>query len=760
MRTIIKPSWLITLLFCTIFNTATIAQSVDRHSTRDLEARSQIRKFGIDKILFIKRFTYTANHYYTEFQNSKWLPGGNICLLNLTTGKVTDILPNEMERGVFGRFDLSYDAKKIIFDWKASEEEGYRIYEVNINGTNLRQLTFPVENEKELQAKYRIRAYSIKRYSRGTDDMHPCYLPDGDIVFTSSRCLYSTLCANSDGLTTTSLYKMDANGKNIRKLTNNSVSEHAPIVLSDGRIMYTRWDYVNKGTAAAKCLWSMRPDGSGSAEVYGGNNALPPTLIWGREIPNTSNKFVAVGTPHYPNAAIGTVVKIDTSKNIRTREPLSFITDTVDIRSEGGFHFKDANGKWRRDGSGRSGCLYRDPYPLSENLFMVSRKEKGAAWTDPKGYSLVLLNDKGEAQSLYSDPNISCWQPYPLKQRKRPTTPQSAIDIDLKKRNLAACIVTDVYSGMENVKRGDVKYIRILEHLPRPWSARRWWRGDSIGLAHVAIAKYKHLGLKVQHGIVPVEEDGSAYFLVPANKNIFMQALDENYMALQSERTFVNYIPGEVRSCIGCHESTNSAPAQRLARPMALSKPPVVPVAQLGEESGRRLLDYRVHVQPVLDRRCISCHGDTNPKAGLNLTGRMTKQFSTSYEQLLDYKRNLVGKTINESSPNVGNVHYLPTYSIGSHSSILVSMLSKGKVKLQDPKQQQRADTLAKVHVKITLSSRELLKISNWVDTNCQFYGSWWGRRNIIHKNHPNFRPFSTFEEAVSLTPPIAEEKR
>jgi hypothetical protein len=423
---------------------------------------------------------------------------------------------------VFERFDVSFDAKKIVFAWKRAWQEGYRIYEVNVDGTGLRQLTFPQADEKRLVELYRARPH----YHHGTDDMHPCYLPDGGICFISTRCQYGILCDAPDDFTTTILYRMDADGKNMRKLSNSSVSEASPVMLPDGRILYTRWEYFDKGAVSLKCLWAMRPDGSASSEIYGADISLPPTMIYGRPIPNAPNKYVVLGTPHCPQNGIGTVIRLDMTQNIRTREPMTYMTPYADIQAEGGFSFRKGDGPWRRDGRG-GGPLFKDPYPLSEKYFLVSHKPEGTPWNDPKGYGLYLLNETGRVQLIYRDPEISCWQPLPLKPRKRPPVLSSSFDAELAAKNQAVCVIADVYRGLEGVERGAIKYIRVLEQIPRPWATRRRWGGDGYDQQHSVITKDTHLGLKVQHGIVPVEDDGSAHFIVPAMANISLHVLDE-----------------------------------------------------------------------------------------------------------------------------------------------------------------------------------------------------------------------------------------
>jgi len=749
-------------------------QPIEEPSAEEIAATRDAvgRLAGTDEIIFIKRLTYTANHYYTEFINARWSPGGNICVLSLKDGTVRELLP-ELTGGVFCRFDLSFDGKRVVFDYKKAPLEGYRIYEANIDGTGLRQLTFSPENEADLVKSYQVHGL----YHHGTDDMHPCYLPDGGIAFISTRCQYGVLCDSPDNFTCTVLYRMDADGGNMHKLSSGALSEAAPVAMTDGRILYTRWEYVDKGAVSVKCLWAMNPDGSGSAEVYGNTLSLPPTLIYARDIPGSPGKYVTCGVPHYPQNGVGTIIRLDMNKPIRTREPMTYMTPCTDIRAEGGFDFRDGEGNWRRDRSGR-GPLYRDPFPLSEDRFLVAHKPEGPEWSDATSYDLYLLDDKGDVRCFLRDKTISCWQPMPLASRRRPPIAAGHTDPELAARNQAVCVVTNVYHGLTDVEPGEVRHIRVLEQIPRFWSARRRWGGDGYDQQHVCITKDTHLGLKVQHGVVPVEPDGSAHFIVPAGRNIVLQALDENYMAVQTERTFVNYAPGEQRSCIGCHETPQSALGflQR-ARPTALERPPSLPGPQPGETVGARPLHYPSDVQPVLDAHCIKCHSGDKPPRGLDLTGTPTDLFSRSYESLIPERRrgkgrrgpDLVGPVIGENHPKTGlsryypggdSVAYMPAKTLGSHASVLVAMLSKGKVRLRSPEQTAYAAPLVKQHQNIDLKPEELLKITNWVDTNGQYYGSYWGRRHIRYQDHPNFRPVPTFPQAVSPIPPLPEDKR
>ena len=715
------------------------------------------------KLLFVKRFKFQSNHYYTDYINGCRKFGGNLCVLDMKSGDVVDLCP-EMKEGIFGRFDLHFDARKIVFAWKKQLGEGFRLYEIGIDPATgkrsgkIRQVTFPADNEEQLHKLYKL------GYHHGTDDMDPCYLPDGGVLFISSRCQYGILCNGGDVLTTTLLYRVDADGKNMQKLTNSAVSEATPSILNDGRIMYTRWEYVDKGAVANKCLWAVRPDGTGQVEIYGNAITLPPTFHQGRAIPGTNTKFVFLGVPHYPQNGVGTVIRIDMTKNIRTREPMTYITPDVDVRGEGGF-WHDRNSKW---GPRR---LFKEPFPLSENLFLVSMNVD-RNWKHPTAWDICLLNESGDTALIHSDPEIGLFQPIPLRPRKTPPILKGSLDPKLARQNLARCVVTDIYHGMENTPRGSIKYIRINEQMPRPWAARRRWGGDCYDQQHATISKDTNLGLRIQIGVVPVEKDGSAHFTVPADRNIFFQALDENYMEVQRERTSVNYRPGESRSCIGCHETPNDIVSAKTSVVMALKRPPSKPGPQPGEKSGSRPIHYPTDVQPVLDKHCIKCHSPRDgekPKGNLDLSGTLTNLFSLSYENLLRERRRGRGRrrfdlfpTIGENHPKAGNIRYLPARSLGSHASILIAMHSKGKVKLKDPKQAEIAAKLAKVHEKgkVNLPPEDMVRLSTWVDANGQYYGTYYGRKNLKYKDHTNFRPIPTFDNARSTTAPLPEDKR
>jgi len=211
---------------------------------RDADSRPEL---PFEKIIFVKRFTFHSSHFYTDFLDGCSRYGGNISILDLKTGEVKDLFPedSEMAGGIFGRFTLSFDATKLVFDWKKAPIEGFRIYEVNTDGTGLRQLTFPPADEKQRIARYSRQhtGRNQSHYFHQTDDMHPCYAPDGSIFFTSTRPEHGVLCGTY--LTAPLIHRIDADGSNMQQLTLSAVSEFSPAVLPDGCITYSRWEYVD-----------------------------------------------------------------------------------------------------------------------------------------------------------------------------------------------------------------------------------------------------------------------------------------------------------------------------------------------------------------------------------------------------------------------------------------------------------------------------------------------------------------------------------
>lgn len=643
-----------------------------------------------DKLLFIKRPLDGYGHTYSD-QHSVEM-GGSLCVLSPVSpaGKVTSLVP-ELDGGLFDRFDLSFDARKVVFAYRRTNET-FRIYEIGIDPAagkmvpgSLRQLTSGGAEEAESIRR------QVDHNKRRFDDMDPCYLPNGKIMFASTRAERLVFC--SPGAAVTTLHVMDADGRNLRRLSESPVNETAPSMLPDGRVLYTRWEYVDKGLAHAQSLWAIRPDGSGVDHVYKNNTTWPAGMSSARAIPGSPRIVTAAGNHHY--TAIGPVVLVDNRSSRNAPEAMTTITPEIGFPPRYGYP---------ADGT-RFGA-FMDPYPLSEAFFLVSHLEGAPRGQKRRPYGLYMLDRWGNRAELCRDPRFSCFLPMPLRPRLKPmdiaATPATGDAVNAKKT--ASLFMQDVYQGMTGIKRGRVKYLRVMGALEWPW--------DQEGISW-NLGVYDPHRKKV-YGIAKVHEDGSACFTVPAEQNLFFQALDEDFMALQEMATFINMMPGERRSCIGCHETRRNAPAAASGRPLALDHPVQKLMPQPGD-AGPRMVDFTADIQSILDKHCVGCHSGEKPKGNLDLVNVPSGKFSRSFDNLVSS-----GLICYRGGGRAG-IEATPPLTHGSRVSRLPAMLRAG-------------------HGKVKLSREELVSIVTWIDANAPYYGAYSGRITAEDKDHPNFR--------------------
>ena len=732
-----------------------------------------------DEIIFVKRKPYSSDHYYTDINNGtapdRFVPNNGIYVYNVRTGRERPVvrgadLPGG--RALIGKISLSFDARKVLFDCREHPGAGFRIWEVNVDGTGLRQVSTAPPDEAEKAARWRPGWH--------TDDIHPCYLPDGDIIFSSTRNEHTVLCGGSSHLVAPGLHRMRPDGSGVEQLTRSPVSEFCPVVLDDGRVMYHRWEYVDKGARVAKTVWTMNPDGGRPLALYGVADDSTTIYMFPQPLPGDDHRFVCVGTCHFPQGGcVGAILIVDYGMGVRqrgpdpdepdyvqwdSRYPVVNLTPEVFIqrRTEPGWFFRAADGKYVHDREGRSGHLYANPYPINDHEFLVSCKTRPEDHYQnvPNAYALYVLDTTGRRGFVHADAELSCWHPLPVVPRAVPPVIRTPREPDWAARGEAVCIVTDVYQGMEGVQRGEVKWLRVNEALPRYWSTGRRWN-PSLSSSSWRAALWP----RVQWGVVPVEPDGSAHFVVPADRAVFFQALDENFREIQRERTYVNYRPGEVRSCTGCHGQLNRTPALKdQPIPLAMKRAPSVPQPQPcdlvdggGDGKAGQVIHYPTDIQPMFDAKCVRCHGADQPAGGLRLTGEPTKFYNTSYEQLA--RRKLAGPIIAEfisfDEGDRGNYNgaYLPPRNLGCSQSPLMAILT-------DPAHPKNA---AENHAGM-LDAMELMRLARWVDSNYQYYGSYFGRQHprwlepdpAVPDYNPatDFRRRPTFEEAVGFLAP------
>jgi len=622
-------------------------------------------------LLFVKRHPYMAAHIYDDYLT--WHPGGGIYVIENPAAPIDQQIvravidpntPETLGEGVYRDPDISYDGNRVLFAFKGEPGGDTSIYEIGINGIGLRRLTDP---GCDCQANHAPQGL----IGKGQHDITPCYLPDDRIAFTSTRTGGLVMCFSSYIDT---LHTMNADGSDIRSISVNNQNEFDPAVLPDGRILYGRWEYVDKTALYMQSLWTVNPDGSDETALFANNLAKPTAVLDARPVPG-SRLVVAALTPHN-GQAVGAIAMIDPKVG---KNSLSAITNfTPEYATE-------------MDQGLKKGPS--DPWPLSEDLVLIANNSEKHG-----SHGVIEMVDRyGFRSVIHQDADISCYSPMLVKPRKRPPVKRSRIQPDQPGRFL----VHDIYQGMDGIERGRVKWLRVIETTSRISGippGGRWWNQAFLASWQGSYDVKRFLG------VVPVEADGSVLFEAPVGMAIYFQALDEDRRMIQSQRTFVQSVAGVTRSCMGCHvKEDNAAPINTRDVPLALTKDP----ATLQKESwGEGFVDYPTMVQPVLDRHCVSCHGGQQGiEGGIDLTGGWTWAFNISYETLI--KNTLVG-FLNCNNGSVHTAEILDPLTHGSGAAPLADLLvegHEGRIK------------------KMTQAEKDLLLA--WMDGNCNYYGTW-----------------------------------
>jgi len=522
------------------------------------------------------------------------IPGGRLLLLDglHPGGIVRQLAPDKP--GSFWRPDVSFDAGRVLFCYKAHDEPSFHLYEIRLDGSGLRQLT---------DGPY--------------DDIDPIYLPDGRIAFTTTRGNSYVRCGPF--IYSYVLARCDADGSNLYLISLNSEPDFVPALLPDGRIIYTRWEYTDKPLWRVQSLWTTDPDGTGTAVFWGNQSVWPDQIAEPRPIPG-SRRVMFAGVGHHDWFA-GSIGIVDPSKG--RNFPLGLTKVTADLRwPECSSPPEDPAESDHYHAAGRF-AGYVGAHPLSETDFLVSARSGTMgvpSASDPAigKFKLYLMDVFGNRELIYEGVHNVLYG-IPVRPRELPphlpdrvTWPGQG---EQRRPNEPGDFYSaDVYQGVPDLPRGSVKYLRVFQQDAKTYST---W-GKTFRHSGPPVSVIQEDAVKRILSVVPVEEDGSVYFELPSGKAVYFQLLDENYRALQTMRSFTGLMPGERRGCVGCHELHSAAPVPQagvaLTRsPTSLSPPP------WGTES----ISYERFVQPVLDRYCGRCHqGEGEGRKKLDLTLR------------------------------------------------------------------------------------------------------------------------------------------
>jgi hypothetical protein len=598
--------------------------------------RAALARSGVREIVYATRPLPLDSHWYANFgyyaedpERKAYASGGGLHLFDVESGAVRVLL--EDDAGTVRDPAVHYDGERILFSWRPGGTDHFHLHTIQRDGTGLTRLT-----------------------SGEYDDIEPAWLPDGGIVFVSSRCRRWVNCWLTQVAT---IHRCDADGRNIRPLSANLEHDNTPWPMPDGRILYTRWEYVDRSQVDYHHLWTMNPDGTGQAVFFG--NLHPPDLyIDAKPIPGTDEVLFINSPGHGRTEHIGRVALV------HVRQGPDHLPALRNVSSDG----------------------YRDPYPITADLFLAAQ-----------GRNLVLMGRDGVAETIHrlgdSPDKRELHEPRPVRPRQREPVIPSRVDY---RQSTGRLILANAYQGrnLTGVAQGDIAKLLVVESLPKPIN----YTGGMDPLSYGGTFTLERI-----LGEVPVEPDGSAYFEVPANRSLFLIAMDREDDALRRMQSFLSVMPGETVGCAGCHEDRVQTPRNPPGGTLAaLLRPPspIEPIAGIPE-----VFDFPRDIQPILDRHCVPCHDYTPHAAGLGpragnviLTGDRGPIFSHSYVTLTVLGQVADGRNRAESN-------YAPR-TLGAVASPLMH-------KVRDQ------------HQGVKLSPAEITKLRYWIETGAAYPGTY-----------------------------------
>ena len=633
-----------------------VSQAVE---SAKLAVRLDAGELGFRQMTVIQRHRIRPTHVYT-YHAEGLEPGGGLHVLTLGgSGRELKKIVDS-PKGIVLDSNISYDGKSILFSWRKSMEKKFQIYTVNVDGSNLKQIS-----------------------THDSNNMNACWLPDGGIGFLSDRKPAFAFCWVT---TSPVLYRSAADGGEVVRISANYLNDFTPSVMRDGRIIYSRWEYVDRPAIPIQSLWTINQDGTGVAGFFGNRVLSPATFMEAREIPGTG-RVLCVMTSHN-GPCRGAIGIIDRTLGANAQAAISNITPEVRMDPVD-----------RGAGNNVRGP-YESPYPLDEKLYLVSRD------------GTVQLRDYANTEkvTVWKRQALGFYSPQPVRRTPRPPSVQTALLKKQTDEKSATLLLQDVYNGLEpHVRPGEIKQIAVVQEVEKSKRAETKYR--AFGFQFPVVSCGATYAPKKIWGYARVEEDGSAHFKVPTGLPIYFMALDAEGRALQRMRTFTHLMPGETQSCVGCHANRNYAAPHHKNRVAAAMRPPqdLTP-----PEWGVDGFSYAGIVQPVLDKHCVSCHNARSPAGGVDLGADQTDFFNVSYEVLAREGRpgqNRYTKWIPTYNGHEANILQVTPRFWGSPASRLADLIRSG-----------HTDKAGKPRVDVPPDDQR--RVFAWIDLDVPYYGT------------------------------------
>lgn len=564
---------------------------------------------------------------------------------------------------------LHWDGDRAMFTQTMSDNR-WNVFEVKLNNGDCKKLIDNPEPDLE--------------FYDGT------YLPDGRIIANSNIGYQGVPCVNgSDPVGNMVLYTPQS--KNLRRLTFDQDANWNPVIMNNGRVMYTRWEYTDLTHYYTRIVMNMNPDGTEQKALYGSGSMFPNSTFDAQPLPGYASAFVGIISGHHGVARSGRLILFDPAK---ARKGAAGMLQEIPHRNRPIVEeVKDrlVDGVWPQ---------FIKPSPLNDTYFLVAAKlDKNDLW------GIYLVDKFDNVTCLHKMEGEGYISPIAVRKTVTPPAIPDRVKLDDKQ---ATVFIQDIYEGegLKGIPRGTVKSLRLhaYEYAYVQTQSDHNWHGIQSGW-----------DIKRMLGTVPVEEDGSVIFKIPANTPVSIQPLDKDGVAVQWMRSWLTGQPGEIVSCVGCHEDQN-----QIVIPKRVIASQKAPHALTPPEGGTRSFTFDLEVQPILDRACIACHNGEGKAFDLRGGKKDGKGYGTSYLNLHPYVHRQGGE---------GDMVVLYPYEYHPNTSELVRLLKKG-------------------HYNVQLTDAEWRKIYNWIDYNAPDKGYF--NANVL-KSFP-YQGYDQIERRKQLT--------
>lgn len=564
---------------------------------------------------------------------------------------------------------LHWDGDRAMFTQTMSDNR-WNVFEVKLNNGDCKKLIDNPEPDLE--------------FYDGT------YLPDGRIIANSNIGYQGVPCVNgSDPVGNMVLYTPQS--KNLRRLTFDQDANWNPVIMNNGRVMYTRWEYTDLTHYYTRIVMNMNPDGTEQKALYGSGSMFPNSTFDVQPLPGYASAFVGIISGHHGVARSGHLILFDPAK---ARKGAAGMLQEIPHRNRPIVEeVKDrlVDGVWPQ---------FIKPSPLNDTYFLVAAKlDKNDLW------GIYLVDKFDNVTCLHKMEGEGYISPIAVRKTVTPPAIPDRVKLDDKQ---ATVFIQDIYEGegLKGIPRGTVKSLRLhaYEYAYVQTQSDHNWHGIQSGW-----------DIKRMLGTVPVEEDGSVIFKIPANTPVSIQPLDKDGVAVQWMRSWLTGQPGEIVSCVGCHEDQN-----QIVIPKRVIASQKAPHALTPPEGGTRSFTFDLEVQPILDRACIACHNGEGKAFDLRGGKKDGRGYGTSYLNLHPYVHRQGGE---------GDMVVLYPYEYHPNTSELVRLLKKG-------------------HYNVQLTDAEWRKIYNWIDYNAPDKGYF--NANVL-KSFP-YQGYDQIERRKQLT--------